>query len=98
MHNQYDIIDITNDDLNVFQAENETDKEEWMSVLLNSKDRALNQAFADNGQSTNVNQSFLELQRTLVSFIRGLPGNDRCCDCGSQNGKKAAGFKAAFKI
>ena len=92
MHNQYDIIDITNDDLNVFQAENETDKEEWMSVLLNSKDRALNQAFADNGQSTNVNQSFLELQRTLVSFIRGLPGNDRCCDCGSQNGKKAAGF------
>merc|ERR1711963_815509 len=68
-----------------FKAENETDKEEWMSVLLNSKDRALNQAFADNGQSTNVNQSFLELQRTLVSFIRGLPGNDRCCDCGSQN-------------
>ena len=88
MHNQYD-IDITNDDLNVLQAENETDKEEWMSVLLNSKDRALNQAFADNGQSTNVNQSFLELQRTLVSFIRGLPGNDRCCDCGSQNGKQA---------
>ena len=28
-----------------FQAENETDREEWMSVLLNSKDRALNQAF-----------------------------------------------------
>ena len=69
-----------------FQAENETDREEWMSVLLNSKDRALNQAFQDNGQSTNANQSFLELQKTLVAFIRGLPGNDRCCDCGSQNG------------
>ena len=21
----------------------------------------------------------------MVTFIRGLPGNDRCCDCGSQN-------------
>ncbi len=68
-----------------FQAENETDRDEWMSVLLNSKERALNQAFQDNGQSSNVNQSFLELQRTLVNFIRGLPSNDRCCDCGSTN-------------
>ena len=31
-----------------FQAENDTDREEWMSVLLNSKDRALNQAFQVN--------------------------------------------------
>lgn len=81
-----------------FQAENETDREEWMSVLLNSKDRALNQAFQDNGQSSNVNQSFLELQRTLVAFIRGLPGNDRCCDCGSQNGKEIIdSFSQAYK-
>ena len=69
-----------------FQAENEFDRDEWMSVLLNSKERALNQAFQDNGQSTNANQTFLELQRTLVAFIRTLPSNDRCCDCGSQNG------------
>ena len=57
-----------------------------MSVLLNSKDGALNQAFQENGKSNNTNQGFLELQRSLVTFIRGLPGNDRCCDCGSQNG------------
>jgi len=69
-----------------FQAENETDREEWMSVLLNSKDRALNQAFQDNGpDKANVNQCYMELQRSLVTFIRGLPGNDSCCDCGSQN-------------
>ena len=73
----------------IFQAENETDKEEWMSVLLNLKDRCLNQAFQDNGQSSNGgNQGLLEFQRTLVNFIRSLPGNDHCCDCGSQNGKK----------
>ena len=58
-----------------------------MSVLLNSKDGALNQAFQENGKSNNTNPGFLELQRSLVTFIRGLPGNDRCCDCGSQNGK-----------
>ena len=68
-----------------FQAENEVDRDEWMSVLLNSKERALNQAFQDNG-GQNANQSFMELQKTLVAFIRGLPGNDRCADCGSQNG------------
>ena len=59
-----------------------------MSVLLNLKDRCLNQAFQDNGQSSNGgNQGLLEFQRTLVNFIRSLPGNDHCCDCGSQNGK-----------
>ena len=85
-----------------------------MSVLLNLKDRCLNQAFQDNGQSSNggnqgkisrvfflnfiryfnftsfflISPGLLEFQRTLVNFIRSLPGNDSCCDCGSQNGKK----------
>ncbi len=62
-----------------------------MSVLLNSKDGALTQAFAAedaSGKTNSVNQGFIELQRTLVAFIRGLPGNDKCCDCGSNNGKK----------
>ncbi|XP_040581690.1 arfGAP with SH3 domain, ANK repeat and PH domain-containing protein isoform X2 [Lepeophtheirus salmonis] len=68
-----------------FQAETELEKDEWMSVLLNSKDGALNQAFEDNGKSTSANQGFIELQRTLVNTIRGLPGNDKCCDCGSNN-------------
>eukprot|EP00096_Caligus_rogercresseyi_P000256 TRINITY_DN10653_c0_g1_i1.p1 TRINITY_DN10653_c0_g1~~TRINITY_DN10653_c0_g1_i1.p1 ORF type:complete len:1071 (-),score=319.10 TRINITY_DN10653_c0_g1_i1:387-3599(-) len=68
-----------------FQAEAEVEKDEWMSVLLNSKDGALNQAFEDNGKSTSANQGFMELQRTLVNTIRSLPGNDKCCDCGSTN-------------
>ena len=70
-----------------FKAESEADREDWMHVMLNAKDGALNQAFQDNGKSNNSNQGFLELQRSLVTFIRGLPGNDKCCDCGSTNGK-----------
>lgn len=57
-----------------------------MSVLLNSKEGALTRAFQDNAQANSVNQGYIELQKTLVTFIRGLPGNDRCCDCGSKNG------------
>ena len=59
-----------------------------MSVLLNSKDGALTQAFQDPGAlKSKANQGFVELQRTLVAFIRGMPGNDKCCDCGSNNGE-----------
>ena len=47
---------------------------------------ALRFHFQDNGpDKANVNQCYVELQRSLVTFIRGLPGNDSCCDCGSQN-------------
>ena len=70
-----------------------------MSVLLNSKDGALNQAFQDNGKVSNsANQSFLELQRTLVAFVRGLPGNDKCCDCGSVNGKFSVRLKTSRRL
>ena len=69
-----------------------------MSVLLNSKDGALNQAFQENGKSNNTNQGFLELQRSLVTFIRGLPGNDRCCDCGSQNGNNYFYLNESIRI
>lgn len=62
-----------------------------MSVLLNSKEGALNQEFANNGKEKNgdsrANQGLIELKQTLVAFIRQLPGNDKCCDCLSTNGK-----------
>ena len=55
-----------------FQAETETDKEEWMSVLLNSKEVSLNRAFEDNGK-TGENQGLVEFQQTLVNYIRNIP-------------------------
>ena len=63
-----------------------------MSVLLNSKEKVLKELFEnpDSQRVTNssANESFRELQRTLVNFIRNLPGNDRCCDCGCTRGQK----------
>jgi Arf-GAP/SH3 domain/ANK repeat/PH domain-containing protein len=67
-----------------FQAESDAERDEWMSVLLNSKEKSLNRAFEDNGK-TGENQGLVEFQQTLVSYIRNTPSNDLCCDCGSQN-------------
>ena len=67
-----------------FQAETEVNKEEWMSVLLNSKEVSLNRAFEDNGK-TSENQGLVEFQQTLVNYIRNIPSNNQCCDCGGNS-------------
>ncbi|XP_050519427.1 arfGAP with SH3 domain, ANK repeat and PH domain-containing protein isoform X2 [Diabrotica virgifera virgifera] len=70
-----------------FQAEDETDQRAWMSVLVNCKEMALMKAFDDSSKtgSDKVNHSFMELQQAIIKYIQKIPGNDRCCDCNSQN-------------
>jgi Arf-GAP/SH3 domain/ANK repeat/PH domain-containing protein len=73
-----------------FQAEDEADQRAWMSVLVNCKEGALMRAFDDSGKSGGgkLNPSLLELQQAIIRYVQKLPGNDRCCDCNSQNGEK----------
>ena len=82
------------------QSEGEADKEAWMSVLLNSKDGALTQAFAETGttSSKGATGGYAELQRALVAYIRNLPSNDKCCDCGSNNGEPQLGLNVMIPI
>ncbi|KAJ1527456.1 hypothetical protein ONE63_007433 [Megalurothrips usitatus] len=70
-----------------FQAEDEADQRAWMSVLVNCKEGALHRAFDDSGKSggSKINPSLLELQQAIIRYVQKLPGNDRCCDCNSQN-------------
>ena len=68
-----------------FQAETEVDREEWMSVLLNSKEVSLNRAFEDNGKTDGRTDGLVEFQQTLVNYIRNIPSNQCCCDCGGTN-------------
>ncbi|XP_049818196.1 arfGAP with SH3 domain, ANK repeat and PH domain-containing protein isoform X3 [Aethina tumida] len=70
-----------------FQAEDEADQRAWMSVLINCKDMALMKAFDDSSKTggDKVNHSFIELQQAIIKYIQKIPGNDRCCDCNSQN-------------
>lgn len=46
-------------------------------------------AFDDSTKTggDKVNHSFIELQQAIISYIQKIAGNDRCCDCNSQNGK-----------
>lgn len=55
----------------------------WISVLQNSKEEALNNAFKgdqDEGGENNIVQA---LTKAIVSEVKRMSGNDVCCDCGA---------------
>ncbi|XP_040283433.1 arf-GAP with SH3 domain, ANK repeat and PH domain-containing protein 2 isoform X2 [Bufo bufo] len=63
-----------------FQAEDEQECQIWMSVLQNSKEEALNNAFKGD-HSMGENNIVQELTKEIISDIQKMPGNDVCCDC-----------------
>ncbi|XP_077009251.1 arf-GAP with SH3 domain, ANK repeat and PH domain-containing protein 2 isoform X2 [Tamandua tetradactyla] len=65
-----------------FQAEDEQECQIWMSVLQNSKEEALNNAFKGD-DSTGENNIVQELTKEIISEIQRMTGNDVCCDCGA---------------
>lgn len=66
-----------------FQAEDEADQKAWMAVLVNCKEKALTKAFQH--ANPQISPSLVELQKTVIRYVQNLPGNDKCCDCGSKN-------------
>lgn len=67
-------------------AEDEVEADAWVSVLLNSKEGALQKALCDDTPGPSPPDSgFRELQQRIISYVRGLPGNTLCCDCGGTN-------------
>ncbi|KAJ3607229.1 hypothetical protein NHX12_026741 [Muraenolepis orangiensis] len=66
-----------------FQTDDEAECQRWISVLQNSKEEALTQAFkgdADQGGENNIVQ---ELTKAIVVEVKRMSGNDGCCDCGA---------------
>ena len=53
-----------------------------MSVLQNSKEEALNNAFKGN-QNEGENNIIQELTKAIVGEVKRMSGNDSCCDCGA---------------
>ncbi|XP_041975917.1 arfGAP with SH3 domain, ANK repeat and PH domain-containing protein isoform X1 [Aricia agestis] len=67
-----------------FQAEDESEQRAWTSVLINCKDGALMRAFHQQAGESD-GHSLLDLQRSIIRAVRGMPGNQVCADCGSTN-------------
>uniref|UniRef100_A0A7N8YKN4 ArfGAP with SH3 domain, ankyrin repeat and PH domain 1b n=1 Tax=Mastacembelus armatus TaxID=205130 RepID=A0A7N8YKN4_9TELE len=66
-----------------FQAEDEQD---WISVLTNSKEEALNMAF--RGEQSGGGEDGLEdLTKAIIEDVLRMPGNEICCDCGAADPK-----------
>ncbi|XP_014445263.1 arf-GAP with SH3 domain, ANK repeat and PH domain-containing protein 2 [Tupaia chinensis] len=65
-----------------FQAEDEQECQIWMSVLQNSKEEALNNAFKGD-DSTGENNIVQELTKEIISEVQRMTGNAVCCDCGA---------------
>ncbi|KAK2864135.1 hypothetical protein Q7C36_003289 [Tachysurus vachellii] len=67
-----------------FQAEDESECQKWVSVLQNSKEEALNNAFKGE-QDEGENNIVQELSKAIVCEVKRMSGNDVCCDCGAPN-------------
>uniref|UniRef100_A0A8C5GH40 ArfGAP with SH3 domain, ankyrin repeat and PH domain 2a n=1 Tax=Gouania willdenowi TaxID=441366 RepID=A0A8C5GH40_GOUWI len=67
-----------------FQAEDDQDCQIWISVLQNSKEEALNQAFKGD-HHVGENNIVLELTKAILGEVKRMTGNDVCCDCGAPN-------------
>ena len=55
----------------------------WISVLQNSKEEALNDAFKGDQDEGGENNIVQELTKAIVSEVKRMSGNDVCCDCGA---------------
>lgn len=54
----------------------------WISVLQNSKEEALNNAFKGD-QHVGENNIVQELTKAILGEVKHMTGNDVCCDCGA---------------
>ncbi|NXG52563.1 ASAP3 protein, partial [Psilopogon haemacephalus] len=66
-----------------FQAEDEQECLVWVSVLQNSKDEALSNAFKGDPSGAAVAGGVQELTKVVISEVKNMPGNKQCCDCGA---------------
>ncbi|NXR15173.1 ASAP3 protein, partial [Semnornis frantzii] len=69
-----------------FQAEDEQECLVWVSVLQNSKDEALSNAFkGDPSGGPAGGGGVQELTKVVISEVKNMPGNKQCCDCGASD-------------
>ncbi|RDD38364.1 Arf-GAP with SH3 domain, ANK repeat and PH domain-containing protein 2 [Trichoplax sp. H2] len=73
-----------------FQAEDESELNQWISVVANSREQALNQAFDKTYNSETIidkrsSNAVKELTDSILFDIKLRKGNNLCCDCNSKD-------------
>ncbi|XP_062894016.1 arf-GAP with SH3 domain, ANK repeat and PH domain-containing protein 2a [Mobula hypostoma] len=63
-----------------FQVDDEQECQVWISVLQNSKEEALNNAFKGD-HNAGENNIVQELTKAIILEVQRMTGNDVCCDC-----------------
>ena len=56
------------------KALNEKDFKKWMNVLLNAKKEKMDKEFSNP----------MNTIQHIIQHIKNVPGNEKCCDCGSE--------------
>ncbi|XP_075408342.1 arf-GAP with SH3 domain, ANK repeat and PH domain-containing protein 3 isoform X2 [Tenrec ecaudatus] len=81
---------VTHNRIYHFQTEDEHECEAWVSVLQNSKDEALSNAFLGEpggpgpyGGGPGQDGETRDLPKLLLAEVKSRPGNGQCCDCGA---------------
>lgn len=77
----FDLVSSSNNRTYHFQADDDKNMEEWISVLNNAKEEVLMKAFQNNSNTPALNQSVRELTASIIDRVRRLQGNNVCCDC-----------------
>uniref|UniRef100_A0A673CCY7 ArfGAP with SH3 domain, ankyrin repeat and PH domain 1b n=1 Tax=Sphaeramia orbicularis TaxID=375764 RepID=A0A673CCY7_9TELE len=67
-------------------AEDRKKHYDWISVLTNSKEEALNMAFRGE-QSSGGEDGLEDLTKAIIEDVLRMPGNEVCCDCGAADPK-----------
>lgn len=67
----------------------------WISVLQNSKEEALNQAFKGD-HHVGENNIVQELTKAILGEVKRMTGNDVCCDCGAPSESQPMGWTDPF--
>ena len=61
------------------KAIDKDDFDRWMNVLLNAHRKAIDDEFDEENEPVADDEN-------IIKYIKNVPGNEKCCDCGAEEG------------
>ena len=67
-----------------FKALDEKDFQKWMNVILNAKRKVHEEIWGSTQSIISNDELDGNLIHQITNHIKNVPGNEKCCDCGSE--------------